>query len=97
MPFQPGQSGNPGGRPKGSNAVRLLAQEHTEVAISVLVRALDDPKLCVSAAQALLDRGWGRPAQGIELTGAEGGPVESKVVVEYIAAGGVPIPPRTIS
>lgn len=84
--FQPGQSGNPGGRPKESNVVRELARAHTERAIAVLSLALDDPKLCVAAAQALLDRGWGKPAQGVELSGTGGGPIESKVIVEYVSA-----------
>ena len=31
--FKPGQSGNPGGRPKGFAEVRELAREHTVAAI----------------------------------------------------------------
>ncbi|MDR3087790.1 MAG: hypothetical protein LBU45_07560 [Azoarcus sp.] len=35
----------------------------------------------VSAANALLDRAYGRPQQALELTGKDGGPVEQKTTV----------------
>jgi hypothetical protein len=60
-PFKPGQSGNPLGRPKAALDAQELARSHTVEAIATLVKALDDPKHCVAAASALLDRGWGRP------------------------------------
>jgi len=59
--FQPGQSGNPGGRPK-SNVV-AMARQHTQEAVDALVTALRNPRERVSAAVALLDRGWGKPVQ----------------------------------
>jgi len=62
-----GESGNPGGRPKGLGDIREIARKHTDTAIETLVNVLGDPKANpsarVSAANALLDRGWGRPAQ----------------------------------
>lgn len=33
-----------------------------------------DPRTELAAANSVLDRGWGKPAQAI--TGAEGGPIE---------------------
>lgn len=60
-----GRSGNPGGRPKAALDVQALARRHTEPAIRALIEALRDPRLKVQAAQALLDRGWGKPAQTI--------------------------------
>lgn len=45
--FKPGQTGNPGGRPKIDSKVRKLAQEHTEKAIEALVEALEATKTVV--------------------------------------------------
>jgi hypothetical protein len=58
--FEPGKSGNPGGRPKG---IQHLARKHTTEAIAALVAALDNPKERVPAATVLLAYGWGRPVQ----------------------------------
>lgn len=68
MPFKKGQSGNPGGRPKKDSELTELAREHTVAAIDKLAYWLrsDDARASVSAAQALLDRGWGKPRQAIE-------------------------------
>jgi hypothetical protein len=69
------QSGNPGGRPKVVVEVKELARAHTGEAIQTLVSIMTNPKSAlaarVSAANALLDRGYGKPPQHI--TG-EGGP-----------------------
>ena len=62
--FRPGQSGNPGGRPRQD--VTALARAHTREAIEALVAALKRPKEAVPAAVALLNRGWGLPRQTIE-------------------------------
>jgi hypothetical protein len=50
--FQPGKSGNPGGRPKGYGEVRDLAREHTQKAIDVLAGIMYDDKAPASARQA---------------------------------------------
>ena len=68
-PFQKGQSGNPGGRPKVVAEVRDLAREHTVEAVQTLVSIMTNPKSApaarVSAANALLDRGYGKPPQHV--------------------------------
>ena len=77
--FQPGQSGNPGGRPKENAEVRDLARQYTEEAIERLAFWMqsDNAKATVSACQAILSRGWGTPMQAVELTGKDGESLEA--------------------
>ena len=72
--FAPGQSGNPGGRPKDEHRVAELARSYTLEAIDTLVELMRDGKderVRGTAAQALLDRGWGKAKLEV-VTGAEG-------------------------
>lgn len=66
-PFKKGESGNPTGRPKVDPEVRELARAYTEEAILTLVDALKDidGRVRVAAANALLDRGHGKPIQAV--------------------------------
>ena len=61
--FLPGQSGNPGGRPKDEHRVSELARSYTAEAIETLVDLMrhgKDERVRGTAAQSLLDRGWGK-------------------------------------
>ena len=85
--FKPGQSGNPGGRPKALLEVVELARSHTVTAIMTLARIAADeaaPAAAqVAASNSLLERGWGKAVQPI--TGEEGGPIITRI--EYTWAG----------
>ena len=74
--FVKGKSGNPGGRPKDEFGLRDLARKSTIEALSTLKEIMADkdaPHAArVTAACALLDRGYGKPAQQIIGNGDDG-------------------------
>jgi hypothetical protein len=77
--FKPGESGNPGGRPKSD--VVSLARQHTPEAINRLVALMrqdDDLDIALAATSAIIDRGWGRPVQMV--TGNPDQPVSFEIV-----------------
>ena len=88
--FAPGQSGNPGGRPKDEHRVAELARSYTLEAIDTLVELMRDGKderMRGTAAQALLDRGWGKAKVEV-VTGAEGSYLDAlRVVNERLVRG----------
>jgi hypothetical protein len=75
--FRPGVSGNPDGRPKRPETiearrvvadVKAAARELTLDAMDTLEKAMTDQKARaakITAAIAVLDRGWGKPQQTV--------------------------------
>lgn len=78
MPFKPGQSGNPGGRPKGKiKQIAAKAREHADDVIAALAEIVEDKDEKTSdriaAGKELLDRGIGK---ALAITTQIGGPLE---------------------
>jgi hypothetical protein len=61
--------------PKTITEIRSLARSHTRTALNVLVGVMRNTKAAaparIAAANAILDRGWGKATQAIE-NGEEG-------------------------
>ena len=74
MPFEKGQSGNPGGgartKLEDGRTLSELAREHTSSAVETLVAVMKDDhpphSAKVAAPSPILDRGWGRPKQEVD-------------------------------
>lgn len=69
--FQKGVSGNPGGKPKGHEELKELARSYTLEAVKTLGTIMKNSKVAASsrimAATVLLERGWGKPVQTVEV------------------------------
>jgi hypothetical protein len=74
MKFPKGKSGNPGGRPKVLGELQELARHHAPEVINELVRLALKAKsetARIAAGRELLDRGFGRPRQSVEVSHPE--------------------------
>ena len=71
MKWVKGVSGNPGGRPKLEVSIRELAQQHGMEALETLVHVMRTGRRGeqIVAANAILDRAYGKPSQSIEMSG----------------------------
>lgn len=79
MAFKPGESGNPGGRPKKDTTIVDLCRAAAPEAIAEIIRLSkhsSDEKIKVQACREILDRGYGKAAQAVELSGSDGEPLK---------------------
>ena len=78
-------------REAGAKTLTELAQEKTEGAVAVLEAVMNQPyspaSARVSAAIALLDRAWGRPAQRVEADEDPGPDPDDNVPVRLVRPG----------
>lgn len=69
-PFQKGQSGNPGGRPKTPNKVKTMLKSAAPEAVQLLIETISNENVAMShrldAAKEVLNRVYGKPTQPID-------------------------------
>lgn len=88
--WQKGVSGNPGGRAKTDLRVKELAKERTALALDTLAYICEHGEseaARVGAAEALLNRGWGKPAQAIVGGDEDDAPIQlSEIIIRAVDA-----------
>lgn len=85
----PGQSGNPSGRPKVRMVDELLAEllqaKDSEESLAMALKLIEKAKAGdVRAAQLIAERTQGKPNQKVEVTGKDGGPIDSKIEIVLV-------------
>jgi len=89
MAYKKGETGNPGGRPGKSEAERTLeamCREKTPEALAVVLGIMakgDSHKVKLSAAQYIIDRGWGKAPQSLTLEGGVN-PLKTAMTVTFV-------------
>lgn len=82
---RPGAGRPPGALNKVTADIKALAQQHCEAAIIQLATILttsESHQARIAAAKELLDRGYGKATQAVEMSGPEGG----AIVTEFVLA-----------
>jgi hypothetical protein len=93
--WKPGESGNPGGKPKGCMNLRTRILEKTKDGATLLAMLLDimendeDTGHRLTAIKILLERCWGKPVESVEHSGVDGQPIQ------ILVNTGVPQPDPT--
>lgn len=90
-PPQKGEVRNPRGRPKKDLDLAALAQSHARKAIETLVEVMGDatatPSARVGAASELLDRGFGRAPQHIDMNATVSLSAEFEAFIRRLSPG----------
>lgn len=89
--WKPGQSGNPGGRPKKVHELAIRASQYTDAVFEQFEDMLKNPltrdETRLAICRELLDRGFGRPAQGLSIYGdKDKDPVQVALTAEQFRA-----------
>jgi len=82
MVWKKGASGNPGGGRKKNLAFETLALSAAPAAFAELIRlstSAKDERVKIQACKEILDRAYGKAAQAVELSGADGEPLQISV------------------
>ncbi len=81
--FKPGQSGNPGGRPKTTpitDIFRKVAHEHPELLEETVTRTLADNRMAsILLLRLMSDRLEGPETERLQVSGTDGGPLSMTV------------------
>jgi hypothetical protein len=89
-PFQPGQSGNPGGRAPKTEEERTLEQmcrDKTQDALAVLVKIMDNgenERNRITAAMAIIERGHGKAVQPTTIGNPDGSKMDMNLTVTLV-------------
>jgi len=87
MPFEPGKSGNPSGKPKKSNPASMAAKEYALEAIKFQYDTMSNPEEKtenrLKASEYLITRAWGKPTESVEVSGIDGNPIENTFTVVF--------------
>lgn len=82
--FKPGQSGNPSGRPKKSRIFQQKCQEFMESEgwneLIDMAKGNGDKRDKRPALELIASYAYGKPKQGVELTGEDGGMISIELV-----------------
>ena len=68
MPFQKGQSGNPGGRPTKPEWLKGKGVEALQKAYDIMTDESTKPELVLQAARMLAEYDLGKPAQSLDIS-----------------------------
>lgn len=90
---RPGAGRKPGKVGKAKRALSDMAADHAQNALSTLAAIQADPDAPaaarVSAAVAILDRAYGKPAQAMTVGNPDGSPIGPSVIQIVAATGNV--------
>jgi hypothetical protein len=85
---RPEGAGRKKGTPNKITAdIKALAQEHGATAITILATILttaESDQAKIAAAKELLDRGYGKAAQSLEMSGPDGQPMDHNHTIEFV-------------